>query len=56
MRDAGDVATMVFALALLALAAYGSREFHRDCVARGGQIVEQPGHPSGCVLPREKAR
>ena len=56
MRGAGDVATVVFALAMLALAAYGSREMRRDCVARGGQVLEQPGRPGGCVLPRERVR
>lgn len=51
-----DVVAVVFVLAMLALAAYGSRELHRDCIARGGQVVEQPGRPDGCVLPREKVR
>ena len=54
MRD--DVVMVFCALALLALAAYGSGEFHRDCAARGGQVLVQPGRPNGCVRPREKAR
>lgn len=37
--------------AVVLLSAYANSEAEKDCRARGGQVIEQPGRINGCLRP-----